>query len=197
LIRLERGLGPVIHPDALAPIAQFLAAIGLPVTRANLPSDSFLPGVAVRQGALVIDPGQLGSPGDILHEAGHLAVTPARLRGRLDGDIDACTAALIDDPELKVSEAEANILRRTEPLAIAWSYAAALGAGVSPDCVFWEQGYGGQHGGSPQLVMMQVAQGLFPGVLGLAQSGFCAAPPPFGDPSDPAPFPQMRRWLAA
>ncbi|WP_273020652.1 hypothetical protein [Oceanicaulis sp. UBA2681] len=190
-------MGPVIHPDALAPIEQFLTAIGLPVTRAQLPSDSFIPGVAVRHGALKVDPDQLGSPGDILHEAGHLAVTPARLRGRLDADIDACASALIDDPHLKVTETEASILNRTEPLAIAWSYAAALEAGVSPECVFWEQGYGGQHGGSPQLVMMQVAQGLFPGVLGLAQSGFCAAPPPFGDPADPAPFPKMRRWLAA
>ncbi|WP_375549658.1 hypothetical protein ABWI01_04565 [Oceanicaulis alexandrii] len=185
------------HPEALAPIERFLGQIGLPLTRAQLPSDSFLPGVAVRQGALEIDLDQLGSPGDILHEAGHLAVTPARLRGRLDGDIDACAAALISDPDLKVSEAEANILRRTEALAIAWSYAAALEAGMSPECVFWEQGYGGQHGGSPHLVMMQVAQGLFPGVLGLAQSGFCAAPPPFGDPSELAPFPKMRRWLAA
>ncbi len=187
----------MIHADAFAPILQFLSAVGLPVTQASLSDDSFLPGVVVQHGALIVDPERLGSPGDILHEAGHLAVAPGRLRGYLDGNIDACAAALIADPDLDVSEAEANQITRTEPQAIAWSFAAALAAGVSPDCVFWEQGYGGQHGGAPQLVMMQVAQGFFPGVQGLVRAEMCSAPPPFGDPSDPAPFPQMKRWLAA
>ena len=41
------------------------------------------------------------------------------------------------------------------------------------------------------------AQGFFPGVQGLAHTGLCSAPPPFGDPGDPAPFPQMKAWLAA
>ena len=187
----------MIHAEALAPIEAFLNRIGLPVTRTTLSDDSFLPGVAVRMGQLVIDPERLGSPGDILHEAGHLAVAPARLRGRLDGNIDACAAALIADPDLDVTEAEAARIARTEPQAIAWSFAAALAAGVSPDCVFWAQGYGGQHGGAPQLVMMQVAQGFFPGVQGLVLTGLCSAPPPFGDPADPVPFPQMKAWLAA
>jgi len=187
----------MIHAEALAPIETFLNRIGLPVTRAALSEDSFLPGVMVRQGALIVDPDRLGSPGDLLHEAGHLAVAPARLRGALDGNIDACAAALIADADMGVSEAEAAQIARTEPQAIAWSYAAALAAGVTPDCVFWAEGYGGQHGGAPQLVMMQVAQGFFPGIQGLVRAGMCTAPPPFGDPADPAPFPQMRRWLAA
>ncbi|WP_306015989.1 hypothetical protein [Oceanicaulis sp. MMSF_3324] len=186
----------MIHAEALAPITQFLDGIGLPVTRSQIAEASFLPGVVIREGALFVDAERLGSPGDILHEAGHLAVTPARLRGHLDGDIDACAAALIADPELQVTEAEASQIARTEPQAIAWSYAAALAAGVSPACVFWAEGYGGQHGGAPELVMMQVAQGFFPGVQGLAHTGLCSAPPPFGDPGDPAPFPQMKAWLA-
>lgn len=187
----------MIHAGALAPIETFLSRIGLPVMRAALSDDSFLPGVAVRQGGLVIDPDRLGSPGDVLHEAGHLAVTPSRLRARLDGNIDACAAALIADPDLKVTATEADQIARTEPQAIAWSYAAALAAGVSPECVFWSGGYGGQHGGAPHLVMMQVAQGFFPGIQGLVRTGLCSAPPPFGDPADLAPFPQMKAWLAA
>ena len=187
----------MIHAEALAPIETFLNRIGLPVTRSALSEDSFLPGVVIKKGALVVDPERLGSPGDILHEAGHLAVAPGRLRNHLDGNIDACAAALITDPKLGVTDAEAAQIARTEPQAIAWSYAAALAAGVSPACVFWEQGYGGQHGGAPQLVMMQVAQGFFPGVQGLVRAELCSAPPPFGDPADPGPFPQMKRWLAA
>lgn len=187
----------MIHADALPSITRFLDRIGLPVTLSRIEGESFLPGVVIQKGALIVDSDRLGSPGDILHEAGHLAVAPARLRGSLDGNIDACAAALIADADLAVTEIEANQIARTEPQAIAWSYAAALAAGVTPDCVFWEQGYGGQHGGAPQLVMMQVAQGFFPGVQGLVRTGLCSAPPPFGDPADPAPFPQMKAWLAA
>ena len=84
----------MIHAEALAPIEMFLNRIGLPVTRSALSEDSFLPGVVIKKGALVVDPERLGSPGDILHEAGHLAVAPGRLRNHLDGNIDACAAAL-------------------------------------------------------------------------------------------------------
>ena len=71
----------------------------------------------------------------------------------------------------------------------------ALGDDSDADSL--HDGGAGQHGGAPQLVMMQVAQGFFPGVQGLVRAELCSAPPPFGDPADPGPFPQMKRWLAA
>lgn len=185
------------YPETLAPIERFLTHIGVSVHKGRLAPDSFLPGVAVRAGGLVVDPDLLGSPGDILHEAGHVAVTPSRLRPHLNGDIDACAAALIEDPDMGVSEDEAKIIRHTETAAIAWSYAAALASGIAPESVFWGEGYGGKQGGAPQAVMFQVAQGFFPGIQALSHEGFCTAPPPFGDMSDPTPFPHMKRWLAA
>lgn len=185
------------HPETLEPILRFLGAANLPCAAGLVPSDSFLPGVQVQAGVLVYDADRLGSPGDLLHEAGHLASAPSVVRHRLDGDVDASIDAILADADAPLSDAERHQLRHSEAQAIAWSYAAALAAGVPPQCVFWGEGYGGGASGAPQLVMMQLAQGLFPGITLLAGAGLCSSPPPFGDPADPAPYPHMRRWLAS
>src|SRR5207302_344496 len=62
-------------------------------------------------------------PGDLLHEAGHLAVMPAAERGALDGDTGDNGGQ--------------------EMAAMAWSYAAALQLGIPPEVVFHPAGYGG------------------------------------------------------
>ena len=47
------------------------------------------------------------------------------------------------------------------------------------------------------LILSQLQMGLFPGISMLAQIGLCSAPPPFGDGTDPEPYPIMKRLLAA
>jgi hypothetical protein len=110
-------------PD-VARIVAFLEGIGIPVVVEPL-GDTFLPGATVRNGALVFDPA-IPFPGDLLHEAGHIAVTDPALRPTL------CEVA--SDPA-------------EEMAAMAWSYAAALAAGVDPKLVFHDHGYqgGGTH----------------------------------------------------
>lgn len=188
------------YRETLAPVCAFIEAIGLRCSPGSVPTDSFLPGVAIIEGGLVYDDEQLGSPGDLLHEAGHLALTPQRVRPLLDGDvgavIDDILATGLPDHLAPLNEAERSMIERSEPLAIAWSYAAACAAGVDPDCVFWEGGYGTKDGGSPMILRMQIEQGMFPGVLGLAQLGFCGPPPLFATPGQAAPFPAMRGWMA-
>jgi hypothetical protein len=74
-----------------------------------------------------VDEARLEYPGDLLHEAGHLAVAPPDVRSGLSGDID-------DMPDL-------------EWAAIPWSYAAALEIGIDPALVFHEGGYRGHSAG--------------------------------------------------
>ncbi len=82
------------HADALAPILEFLERIELICTPGEIAATSFLPGVAIRAGALVYDAAQLAAPGDLLHEAGRLAAVPIRWRLAISDDVDASLAAL-------------------------------------------------------------------------------------------------------
>lgn len=108
-------------------IALFLAGIGIPV-RLEPAGDGLLPGLTVRDGGIVADPGRLFHPGDLLHEAGHIAVTDPALRPAL------CDVA--DDPG-------------EEMAAIAWSWAAAAALGLDPQVVFHADGY---RGGSATII---------------------------------------------
>ena len=105
-------------------IADFLTRIGIPIRAEPLDEPTFLPGVALRQGVIVYDPGRLLHPGDLLHEAGHIAVTEPGGRGALNGDAE-------DDPG-------------EEMAAIAWSFAAARALGLDPRLVFHDHGYRGE-----------------------------------------------------
>jgi hypothetical protein len=103
-------------------IADFLDGIGIEVLAEALPGDTFLPAMRVRGGALVVDPDRLRWPGDMLHEAGHIAMTDPDLRSSLD--------QVSDDPG-------------EEMAAIAWSYAASVAIELDPKILFHEGGYRG------------------------------------------------------
>jgi hypothetical protein len=108
-------------------IAGFLARIGIPLALEPA-GDGLLPGLTVRDGGIVADPERLLYPGDLLHEAGHIAVTDPALRPTL------CDVS--DDPG-------------EEMAAIAWSWAAAAELGLDPEVVFHADGY---RGGSAAIV---------------------------------------------
>lgn len=152
-----------------ATITAFLDRIGIRVIVESVPEGSFLPGATVRGGALVFDPARMPYPGDLLHEAGHIAVTDPAIRDTLD--------AIPSDPA-------------EEMATIAWSYAAALEAGVDPAIVFHEHGYKG--GAADILASFQ--NGTGPGVAMLAWFGMSAEPHRAAE-QGVAPYPAMTRWL--
>lgn len=151
-------------------IADFLLDIGLPVRAETLPEPTFLPGILIARGALVIDERHLRFPGDLLHEAGHLAVAAPSRRQRFHGDIG-------NDPG-------------EEMMAIAWSYAAALAIGLDPAVVFHADGY---RGGSA-AILDNFAQGHYIGVPLLQWVGLAAEPAQAAALGIP-PYPYMRKWL--
>jgi hypothetical protein len=101
----------------------FLQDIGLPVRSAHLETPTFLPGVTLSAGTLLADESRLLYPGDLLHEAGHLAIlAPA----------ERATATAPLDPDLGM-----------EIGAIAWSWAALKYLDLDPALVFHDAGYQG------------------------------------------------------
>lgn len=102
-------------------ILDWLRQIGITARLAPLGADTFLPGVTLESGGLVVDPERLLYPGDLLHEAGHLAIMlPARR---------ATTGS------------NAGSDMGDEIAAQTWSYAAAVQVGLAPEIVFHSAGY--------------------------------------------------------
>jgi hypothetical protein len=110
-------------------IVEFLNGIGLGVNTGEVPDTTFLPGIHIVNGGLLVDEARLKYPGDLLHEAGHLAVMPPERRTSIEGDTGS------DGGE--------------ELAAIAWSYAAALHLDLPPEVVFHPDGY---RGGADSIV---------------------------------------------
>ncbi len=53
-------------------IANFLIEIGLPVRSTEIHEETFLPGILLDHGVVVLDVAQLKYPGNVLHEPGTL-----------------------------------------------------------------------------------------------------------------------------
>lgn len=107
-------------------LVNFLQEIGLTVKFEKESEPGFLPGIHIKSGGLSIDPDQILYPGDILHEAGHLATLPYAIRCELDG---------------KLPDTDKH--RGAELMTLAWSYAAALHLNIPASVVFHEHGYKG------------------------------------------------------
>ena len=104
-------------------IISFLTSIGLRVHYRALPDTTFVPGILIEAGELVVDREKLSHPGDLLHEAGHIVtMTPSQ------------RASLNDDLQTGPGE---------EMAAIAWSYAACMHLELPVEVVFHPHGYKG------------------------------------------------------
>ncbi len=152
----------------------FLTGIGIPVREAPVPASSFLPGVRIENGALVFDRLALRWPGDLLHEAGHVAVTPSAFRHALSDGVD------LPEAVPHASEIEAT----------AWAYAALHHLKLEPAVLFHEGGYRGH---SPALINT-FTLGVYPGSFGLAQAGMTFVGAQAKESGRPV-YPTMSRWL--
>ena len=158
-----------LNDPVTARIITFLGEIGIPVVIETLDEDTLLPAMTVRYGALVVDPNRLTWPGDLLHEAGHIAVT---------------------DPAVRASLSEVPSNPAEEMAAIAWSYAAAVEIGIDPKIVFHDDGY---RGGGGYLADAFAGAGA-PGVPMLQWFGMTIGKRD-ADKQGVAAFPHMLRWV--
>lgn len=183
-------------------VSLFLGTIGIFLRWTDDPvENTFLPDIRIERGCRIVARRRHARMiGDALHEAGHLAVTPSLFRPMADHDTDALHEpmqqwldqhpdAFHTQPEHPVARA---ILQSGEQEAIAWSHAAAVHLGLSPEHRF-------TYGRTDEPTAAEIAadvhhaltNGAHPGIHGLAAAGFCDLPR-----RGPHPFPLMRRWLA-
>jgi hypothetical protein len=155
-------------------IAGFLNAVGIEVLPRRLDGGCFLPGILVERGRLLVDESALAYPGDLLHEAGHLAVAPADVRPTLSGEV------VIPGADMNAVEVQAT----------AWAYAAVKHLGLGPEVLF----HGGGYAGKSEGLIRTYALGVYPGAHHLQEFGMTAT----GEEArrlGVAPYPHMLKWL--
>ncbi|CAN5351272.1 hypothetical protein BH10ACI3_BH10ACI3_15100 [soil metagenome] len=155
-------------------IADFLNGIGIAVVAAEIAVETFLPGILVQNGRLLVDESKLLYPGDLLHEAGHLALADGGLRETLSGEVDF----------------PGVVMEPVESQAIAWSYAAALYIGLEPAVVFHDNGYKGNAKG----LLLNFGLGAYIGVSGVQAAGLTAVGANAAKLGVP-PYPHMIKWV--
>jgi len=149
-------------------LAGFVRSIGIEVRAASLDGPTFFPGVDIQYGAIVIHEERLKHPADILHEAGHIAVTDPTLRH-----------------EFRLSPNGGE-----EMATLAWSYAAALHLGVPVDVLFHPE----QHNGNSQMLIDNFTAGRYIGLPLLQWFGMTVEPRMAAE-RGLEPFPHMLRWV--
>lgn len=147
----------------------FLNSIGIKTIEKEFEESSFLPGLKIEKGSLIIDKQKLLYPGDILHEAGHLAVAPGEERSVLNENVT-------DNRPGAEGEELAVML---------WSYAACLHLGIDTDIVFHKDGYKGDS----EWILNSYKEKTYIGLPLLAWMGMTAKE------GDKDGFPNMIKWV--
>jgi hypothetical protein len=146
-------------------IIQFLKEIPIKVEEQTLPADTFLPGLCLKGQTILIDKAQLKYPGDVLHEAGHIAVTEAHKR------------PLIGTPHMGTDWPSQG----DEIAAILWSYAALHHLQLEPKVVFHPDGYRD----ASNWFIDHFTNKVYMGLPVLEWMGLC----------NKKDFPTMKQWL--
>ena len=103
--------------------------MGIDAGRVDVPTA--FPGSLILRGALVVEEDKLVSPGDVLHEAAHIALAPPDRR--------KTDVAFLDNAD-----------GGEEIATIAWSWAAVVKLGLQPEDVFHGTAY--PRGDSPTII---------------------------------------------
>lgn len=160
-----------VDGGALDTILVFLATIGLAVGRGDVDGPSAVPGITIVDGTLVLDRTRPFHPGDLLHEAGHLALLPPSQRALAQGVLPADVGA------------------GYEVGAICWSVAAATNLGLGLAVVFHGDGYRD----ASEWMIETYAGPHAPGLPLLVWAGLTWAPG--SAPAGERGYPHMRQWL--
>lgn len=161
--------------EVTAKIVGFLRSINITVEfGAFANEDEFLPGICICKNGLLVNGSQLKYPGDLLHEAGHIAVALPSKRLGFNGKLSSGSDEDMGE----------------EMMAIAWSYAAAKHLCIDPHVVFHVDGYKG--GGN--TIAEDFAAGRFFGVSMLQWIGLTFDEKNAAE-KNTAPYPHMIKWL--
>lgn len=172
---MSTGADSASFPDGEATLhhsIEFLNEIGIENRFTEDEFASFLPGVRIEQGVLVINRSQLLCPGDVLHEAGHLACLPPQKRAEANDNI---TESLGQEYSFEMA-------------VILWTFAAATKLSIPLEQIFHSQAYKGES----SWLIEQLETGNFIGLPLLQWLGL--APSDTDVQKGYEPFPAMLRW---
>lgn len=160
--------------ELISKITTFINDIGLVCVEGEIPQETFLPGMHIENGCITYNYDLVNHPGDLIHEAGHLAV--------------------IMPDERKVAGPD-NISGSMDPGgaemgAIAWSWAALKHLQLPAEVLFHEEGY---KDGSANLIE-NFSEGHYLGVPLLQWMGLTKEPK-IGIEADDFTYPAMKKWL--
>jgi hypothetical protein len=154
-----------MNTQYLEQIKAFLSEIEIPFLEANLEDDCFLPGLKIDKGTLLYDPEKLKYPGDILHEAGHIALMTSEEKETIVGNVKEHRSPGQDD----------------EMGVMCWAYAALVHLKIPIEIVFHPDGYNGYS----QTLIMEYTNGQYRGLPLLVWMELC----------DYETFPKMKKWI--
>ena len=152
----------------------FLEKIGIQIVEKKLNNETFLPGISIGSNCIEIDFTKLLYPGDILHEAGHFAVTSATDR------------KLIGTNQMPIEWPTQG----DEIVSMLWSYAALRHLNLPIEYVFHPHGYKNQS----DWLIENYTNGNYMGLPLLEWMGLTLSKEKANE-SGKAPFPFMIKWL--
>ena len=156
------------HGLVLEKIFHFFEEIAILYNFTEIEVETFLPGIQIKNGVLQIDLKKLKYPGDLLHEAGHIAVSLSVERENLNNNV-----------------IENNIEKAGEEMAVLlWSYAALRKIGLHSEIVFHQNGYKGEG----DWLIEQFEGGNYIGLPLLQWMGLTNVEGEYA-------FPKMKAWL--
>jgi hypothetical protein len=158
----------VFTDPTIVALTDFVRGVGIPVLAASAIGPTQFPGLAIQNGCVLVDETRVIHPGDILHEAGHIAVTEPALRN---------APGVSPSGGLELS-------------TLAWSYAATVHLALDPALVF----YPGSFQNMAESLIEAFADGRYVG-LPLMQLFGMTVEPRHAAGREVAPFPHMLRWL--
>jgi hypothetical protein len=154
-------------------MARFLASIGIEMRSGKVEVETLFPGSLIQDGSLIIEEPILVAPGDALHEAAHIALSPSERRANGSRFLDDA-----DDGE--------------ELAAIAWCWAALVKLEIAPEDIFHPTAY--KRGADSQTIIDAARRGVYIG-LPLLQYWGMAFDEKNALERGVEPFPHMVKWV--
>lgn len=163
----------------------FLKGIGFNTERGEVTANSFVPNITIKNGEIVYNEEAL--VGDMLHEAGHLAILPAKYRsicqanvGRSVAEIwkhaDAAGELEVDSPMYRA------LIQASDPEATAWAWAAGKEIGIAEEEIIPDF----QYQGTGEEIRSMLSARCYLGINGLRAAGML---------DSVKTFPKLTRWV--
>lgn len=177
----------------LAHVLAFLNSIGIDAEIGD-GRGGFVAGVLIEEGRLIVCPD--ARPSNVLHEAGHLSIIPARFRPLASGKLAKAFEAMAQGVDWSNPESEDAVaaMQCSDPEATAWAWAAGIHLGMPEELIIADDEYDGEGAG----IRLGLRLNSYLGINGLSRAGWCVVRPGALEAIRGLPaYPKLCRWTQA